>query len=209
MKKIVLPFILFFLAGAAIVNAQSSLRFGPTVGLNFANIGGKDATGNLSTKTGLFIGGFMTYQFSDMFALEPQVVYSMKGATSAQGGVNSTISLNYIDIPVFLKLYIPLAGNSNIKPEIYVGPSFGFNVAASIEQTANGQTNTADVSSQVKGFDMGLGFGGGVAFGVGSGLLDFSVRYSLGLTSWDNSGNNLTLTNNVFSIVAGYAFSTN
>ena len=206
MKKIILPLILFVMVGAALVNAQTNLRFGPMVGLNFANIGGKDATGNLSSKTGLYIGGFMTYQFSDMFALEPQVAYSMEGATSAQGGVNSTISLNYISIPVFLKLYIPLQGNTTIKPELYAGPSFAFNVAASVEQTANGQTNTADVSSQVKGFDMGLAFGGGVAFGVGTGLLDFSVRYSLGLTSWDNSGNNLTLTNNVVSLIAGYAF---
>ncbi len=208
MKKIILPFILFFVVGAVLVNAQSSLRFGPTAGLNFANIGGKDASGNLSSKTGLYIGGFMTYQFGDMFALQPEVTYSMKGATSAQGGVNSTISLNYIEIPVFLKLYIPLAGNSSIKPEIYAGPSFAFNVAASIEQTQNGQTATSDFSNQVKGFDMGLAFGGGIAFGIGTGLLDFSVRYSLGLTSWDNSGNNLTFTNNVLSLIIGYGFGT-
>ena len=96
MKKIILPFILFFLVSAALVNAQSNLRIGPTIGLNFANIGGKDASSNLSSRTGLYIGGFMTYQFSDLLALQPEIVYSMKGATSAQNGVNNNVILNYI-----------------------------------------------------------------------------------------------------------------
>lgn len=206
MKKSLIPVFLILITAASLVHAQSAMRLGPEIGLNFANIGGKDANSNLSSKTGLLIGGVFTYQFSDMFALQPEAVYSMKGATLAQNGVNTTFTLNYIEIPVFLKLLIPLAGNTNIKPEIYAGPTFAFNVAASFEQSQNGQTQTTDASSSVKGFDMGLAFGGGVGFGVGSGMLDFSVRYSLGLTSWDNSGNNLTLTNNVISLVGQYTF---
>ena len=207
MKKVLLPIVLFLFIGSTLVSAQSNIKVGPTVGLNFSTIGGKDAQGNLSSKTGLLIGGFMDYQFSDMFALSPAIVYSMKGATEADQGVNYTFTLNYIEVPVFLKLYIPLAGNSTVKPELFAGPSFGFNVASSVEATAGGQSQSADLSNSTKGFDMGLAFGGGVAFPAGTGSLDISIRYSLGLTSWDNSGNNLTLTNNVIQLVAGYGFS--
>jgi len=210
MKKTLLPIFLILIMTATLVKAQSELRFGPTVGINFATIGGKDANqlvNNLSSKTGLYIGGFMNYQFSDMFALQPEIAYSMKGATAADQGVNYTFTLNYIEVPVLLKFYIPIAGASNIKPSLYAGPDFAFNVASSVEGSANGQTQTLDQSSNTKGFDFGLVFGGGIGFNVGTGLLDFSLRYTLGMTSFDNSGSNLTLTNGVFSINAGYAFS--
>jgi hypothetical protein len=55
--------------------------------------------------------------------------------------------------------------------------------------------------------DFSLVFGGGVGFKLGSGMLDLSLRYTLGLTTIDNSGNNATITTNCFAIVAGYAFS--
>ena len=210
MKKIILPIFFFFFAAATLVKAQSELRFGPTVGINFATIGGKDAdqlVNNLSSKTGLYIGGFMNYQFSNMFALQPEIAYTMKGATAADQGVNYTFSLNYIEVPVLLKFYIPIEGATNIKPSLYAGPTFAFNVASNVEASANGQNQTVDLSSQTKGFDFGLAFGGGVGFNIGSGILDFSLRYTLGMTSFDNSGNNLTLTNGAFSIIAGYAFS--
>ena len=210
MKKTLLPFLLILLSSVTLLQAQSALSFGPTVGINFATIGGKDAdqlVNNLSSKTGLYIGGFMNYQFSDMFALQPEIAYSMKGATAANQGVNYTFTLNYIEIPVLLKFYIPIEGATSIKPSLYAGPAFAFNVASNVEATGNSQSQTVDLSSQTKGFDFGLAFGGGVGFNVGSGVLDFSLRYTLGMTSFDNSGNNLTLTNGAFSIIAGYAFS--
>ncbi len=209
MRKIILPIFIVLFAAVSFIQAQSSLKFGPTVGINFATIGGKDANQfatNLSSKTGLYIGGFMNYQFAELFALQPEVAYSMKGATDAENGVNYTITLNYIEIPVLLKFYIPLAGASTVKPNLYAGPAFAFNVASSITATSGGQTQTSDQSSNTKGFDFGLAFGGGVGFYVGTGLLDFSVRYTLGLSSFDNSGNNLTLTNGTLAIIAGYAF---
>ncbi len=210
MKKTILPIFLILFAAATLVQAQSELSFGPTIGINFATIGGKDAdqlVNNLSSKTGLYIGGFMNYQFSSMFALQPEIAYTMKGATAASQGVNYTFSLNYIEVPVLLKFYIPIQGANNITPTLFAGPAFAFNVASNVEASANGQNQTADLSSQTKGFDFGLAFGGGVGFKVGTGSLDFSVRYTLGMTSFDNSGNNLTLTNGTLAIIAGYGFS--
>lgn len=207
MKKFFLSItIVFLFAATSLVDAQTNLSFGPTVALNFASFNGKDAPSGTSAKTGMAIGGFMNYQFSDMFSLQPELLFSMKGSSGATGGVNYTFTTNYIEVPVLLKLYIPLAGKTPVKPMLYAGPAFAFNVASSVEASANGQTANQDLKNQTKGFDLGLAFGGGVGFKVGTGELAFSLRYTLGLTTTDNSGGNATVTNGVFAIVAGYAF---
>jgi len=210
MKSSMLVCLCFVLMGLTVsVKAQTDLKYGVTAGLNFSTLNGKDAAvlgSNLSSKNGLYIGGFLNYPFSDMFALQPELAFTMKGANNSGGGVTETWSFNYLEIPVLVKYYVPISGSTNIKPDLYAGPAFAFNIAASDEVSQGSQTLTTDIKDQTKGFDLGLAFGGGVGFNVGNSLLDFSLRYTLGLTSTDNSGNNYTITNGVFAIVAGYTF---
>ncbi len=210
MKNSMLACFCFVLMGLTVTaSAQTDLRFGATVGLNFSTLNGKDASAlgsNLSSKNGLYIGGFVNYPLNEMFAIQPELAFTMKGATRSGGGVNETWTYNYIEIPVLVKYYIPISGSENILPDIYAGPSFAFNIAASNDVTQGNQTLTTDIKDQTKGFDLGLAFGGGVGFKIASSLLDFSLRYTLGLNTIDNSGNNLTITNGVFALVAGYTF---
>jgi hypothetical protein len=212
MKKFLLPLFVILFSVASFINAQSDLSFGPIGGLNISTFNGKDANqlGNLSSKTGVYIGGFLNYRFSELFALQPEVVYTMKGADATVNindvNANLTYSANYIEIPVLLKFYIPISGARTVKPSLYVGPAFAFNVSSNVTVSANNQTQTVDMSSSTKGFDFGVAFGGGVGFVLGKDLLDISVRYTLGITTTDNSPSNLSVTNGVFAIIAGFAF---
>ena len=208
MKKTILILLILLTSTSIIIKAQNTIRFGPTFGLDFATFNGKDANqiGNVGSKTGIEIGGFMNYQFAQMFALQPELYFVMKGGSGTDNGVNLTYTTNYIEIPVLLKVYVPLEVKGAIKLNGYVGPSLGINLASSVEEQANGQTQNQDLKNDTKSIDIGLTFGGGVSFNIGKGLMDLGLRYSLGLTTIDNSGSNLSITNGVFAIVAQYGF---
>ncbi|HUX61497.1 MAG TPA: porin family protein [Ignavibacteriaceae bacterium] len=205
MKKLIPLFLSLFILGFSLsAQAQTDLKYGAKVGLNFANLSGNDAPQGASTRTGLVIGGFLTYNFAPMFGLQPEVLYSMKGSSGATNGVSYTFSLNYIEIPALLKFYIPLAPGSPISANLYAGPDFAFNVASSVETSFNGQTNTTDESSNTKGFDFNIMFGGGVGFNVGPTTLGVELRYTLGTGTVASDGSDIK--NGVFAILASITF---
>lgn len=206
MKKQLQSIIVVLLLLVSFARAQG-LTIGPNIGLNIANIGGKDAPSYLGSKVGIMFGGYLNYPFAKMFALEPAINYTMLGASGSTQGVNVTVSANYIEVPVLLRFYIPLEGRQTIRPSIYAGPAIGLNLSANVNQQANGQSQDTDIGKQTKSMDLSLVFGGGVAFKLGTGNLDLSLRYTVGLTTTDNSGNNQTITANAFAIVAQYGFS--
>lgn len=205
MKKLIPLFLSLFILGFSLsAQAQTDLKYGAKVGLNFANLSGNDAPQGASTRTGLVIGGFLTYNFAPMFGLQPEVLYSMKGSSGATNGVSYTFSLNYIEIPALLKFYIPLAPGSPISANLYAGPDFAFNVASSVETSFNGQTNTTDESSNTKGFDFNIMFGGGVGFNVGPTTLGVELRYTLGTGTVASDGSDIK--NGVFAVLASITF---
>ncbi len=205
MKKLLpLLFVVYLLGLSATAQAQFDLKFGVTAGLNFANISGNDVPPGASTKTGLVIGGLMMYNFSPMFGLQPEILYSMKGSSGATQGASYTITANYIEIPVLLKYYIPLAPGAPVSANIYAGPDFAFNVAASQDVTFNSQTTTTDLKSNTKGFDFDLAFGGGVGFNLGASTLGVELRYSLGTGTVATDGTDIK--NNVLALLASMTF---
>lgn len=187
----------------------SQMQFGVKAGLNIANIGGSDADKlvgrSLDSKTGFTGGVFFNYQFNNLFAIQPEAYYSMKGATYSEGGAKLTISLDYIEIPVLLKLLIPVQG-SNIKPSIFAGPAIGFNTTHKYKVEFNGQTQEEDIQN-TKSTDFSLAFGGGIGFMIGKNELAFDVRYILGLTTIDDSSDSYDLKNNVINFNLLFGFS--
>ncbi|MGC8595582.1 MAG: porin family protein [Candidatus Kryptoniota bacterium] len=188
-------------------NAQS-LQYGGKIGLNFANVNGKDASnyypGN-GTRTGLLIGGFVDYAFAPMLSVQPEVLYSMKGTSGSTTNINGvpvsyTMAVNYIEIPVLLKFKLPLAPGTPVNANIYAGPDFAFNVASSLTVSSGGQSQTTDESNNTNGFDFNLAFGGGVGFKVGPTTLGIELRYSLATGTADKTGGDIR--NSVFGLIA-------
>ncbi len=188
--------------------SYAQLQIGPKAGLNIANVTGDDA-GNPDSKIGFPGGLFLKYQFSQWFAIQPEVYYTMKGAEEKVSifgtTVDVTASYDYIEIPFLLKLVIPIQG-SNVHPAIFAGPSVGFNTTAKVKAEAMGESAEEDIEN-VTSSEFALHFGGGVGFPVGNNELGFDIRYILGLNSIDDSAGNLDLKHGVINFNIFFGFS--
>ena len=205
MKKF---FTLLFILFVFVSLSQAQMQIGPKAGLNISNISGNDA-GSPDSKTGFCGGLFFMYQFSNMFAVQPEAYYTMKGAKekeSVEGyTVEATVSLDYIEVPILLKLVIPIQGSA-VHPAIFAGPAVGFNTTHKVKVEIEGQSAEDDIPD-IKSTEFALVFGGGVGFPVGSNELGFDVRYILGLTTVDNSVESYDVKNNVINVNAYFGFS--
>ena len=131
MKKVMVCLFacLMTLAATECVNAQK-VNFGIKAGLNLSTWNYDDA----SLRPGFHAGGFATVQFSRMFAVQPEVMYSMEGSayegeldafgfSLANAEVTSTV--HKLNVPVMLQ-FTPISMLT-----IEAGPQFGFNLAVS------------------------------------------------------------------------------
>ena len=60
-------------------------RIGPILGVNFADVGGKDVDAGdleLESRTAWFLGAFAELALSRHFAIRPEVLYTQKGPAS-------------------------------------------------------------------------------------------------------------------------------
>ena len=208
MKKF---FTLLFVLSIFSILSYAQMQAGLKAGLNIASIGGDDADQilegqSLDSKTGFAGGLFFTYQFSNMFAIQPEAYYTMKGATYSEGGADLTISLDYIEVPILVKFIIPIQG-SNIKPSIFAGPSIGFNMTAKSKVEFEGESQENDFKDETKSTEFSLAFGGGIGFPVGNGELGVDIRYILGMSTFDDSSDPWDLKNNVINFNLYYGFS--
>ena len=190
MKKIAIALMcMIFATGAAM--AQEKFSFGPKVGVDYTHFW--DADGDYSGMLNYQAGLFMEYRFNDRFALAPEVVFAAQGGKqkwidSDNIEVSTTSHLNYINVPVMLKLYVVPALS------IDFGPQVGFNVYS--KNTSEGKIasesgkNTTDMKEVTKSVDFGLGLG--LTYNITSDVF-VQGRYTMGLTDvfdYDHSGKN-------------------
>jgi hypothetical protein len=191
------------------LNAQVKIQIGPKAGVNIASFSGDDATINgqsLDSKVGFGGGLFAMFQFGNIFAVQPEIYYTMKGASTTINSVDVSFNFDYIEVPLLLKVIIPVQG-ANVRPSVFVGPVLGFNSTAEVEGEGGGQSATEDISEVVQDTDFGLAFGGGIGFLVGGHELGVDVRYILGLKSWDDSVANDDVKNSVINFNVYFGFS--
>ncbi|UZD24599.1 porin family protein [Algoriphagus halophytocola] len=183
MKKLL---ILFFAIG--LFSTAAHAQFGVRAGYsspNFTDFASTDAN------PGFHVGAY--YKFGAGFiALEPGIQYAQKGyKNNAAPGGATTERLNYIDVPVLLRLnFLPFLN-------VFAGPQGSVLVSRSYEEGGDTNTNT----DGVKGYDIA-----GVA-GVGANLplgLNAQVSYDFGLQNLNYFGQDVK--NNVFKISIGYDF---
>ena len=205
------------------VFAQGITAKGVKGGLNIATLTG-DEVEDAKSKIGFNFGGFLAYEFNEMFSLQLEVLFTMKGAkfedeyTEEEDDYEyyekyeGSWNLNYLEIPILAKLNIPMKGN--IKPNVFLGPALGVTLTATYEydyeykgyedgQLVDEYSGSIDGDIEdIKGVDFGLVFGAGIEFGK----IIVDARYNLGLSTIEENGEDVEVKNNVISVMLGYSF---
>lgn len=176
MKRFAL--VLFVMMAFAAAASAQTMMAGVKGGLNIAKMTGDDADDSEWLYGGAG-GAYFTYKFNDMFAIQPEVLFMMKGQSYDFEDETFKTKLNYIDIPVLLKVCIPTEGN--FKPSIFAGPYLGMLLSA--------DDADEDIKEYLKSMDYGLVFGAGLNYMLAEdqGYISLDARYGMGLTTIDDS----------------------
>lgn len=203
MKKIgiVLSFMMIFAVGAAQAQSQK-LQKGVRVGINIATLAGSSVH-NASSKLGFSGNFFLTYNFTNYFAFQPEVGVAFLGAkgnplvlggnTSNQYDNNNT---SYVEVPVLARF--TLSDSPDFSPAILVGPSFGLNISNSyhVPTTANNLYQNPNAKF------ITVGIVGGITANIQRFVLD--ARYDYGLSSAYNTPSSARNTAIIFTV--GFLF---
>jgi opacity protein-like surface antigen len=146
-----------------------------------------------------FAGGlFAGIRVTPSFLIQPEVLYTQKGARYEVAGEEAVIKLDYVEVPVLLKGRF---GSGGVKPSVFAGPAMAIKVSGKSE--FRGEEEDAE---DVKSTDFGVVFGAGLDFAVGSGAFTIDARYTLGLTTFVDVPDPDDVKNGVWTFSVGYAF---
>ncbi|HXY67892.1 MAG TPA: porin family protein [Gemmatimonadales bacterium] len=165
-------------------SASLAPMVGPVVGLDLFTFTGSDVTG-AKNLTGLALGGALMIQLSPSVFLEPQVLYSTKGA-SFNVGIDTTdkFTLHYVDVPIMFGVRIP--ARSGVRPYLMAGPVIGFKAGCDLSETTAGSTNSASCTASgffdIKSTNFAVTGGAGLDFVAGPMTLQVGGRYEYGLS---------------------------
>lgn len=197
MKKIIFFFSL--VAGTAVAAQAQSIKYGVKAGGSLTSLTGND-TGSRAYKFGFHGGVLANFGLSDMFSIQPEVLYSMKGS-QAKGNSDDKFRLQYIDVPVLVKV---ATGKTGLFFEL--GPQVGFRLSATTDIGLASYTYTPYTKAVDFGYAAGLGFQAASGPIVG-------LRYNGGFTNVGKNGNINGLQvqasdakNSAFQLYVGFLF---
>jgi hypothetical protein len=157
-KAFVILIALFF-----INSSYAQVRFGLKAGGNLANIDGFDKT---KMKLGLSAGPALQIKLANLFFLQTELLYSIKGTRSdSMQNSDAKLNLNYINLPILIGYRA--APNFSIK----LGPEIGRLLSAKSE--TNGTTK--DLTDFYQSFDFGADLG--LAYTFKKVALDLRYNY--------------------------------
>ena len=147
------------------VNAQQAI--GIKGGVNIASLSGFEGRDRISGH----IGVFLHHTINKNWCFQPELLYSGEGQRYMTGGVERTLALGYLQLPLMIQYYPA--------PQVYLeaGPQFGLLLSAHDKADSEaGEINAKDdfTTGQVA---IGLGFG----YKASEQLILYG-RYNFGLT---------------------------
>ena len=211
MKKLVLSFAL--LAGTSVAANAQGITFGVKAGGTLSSITRKNDDTN-KNKFGGHGGVFANFGINDMFSVQPELLYSMKGnkieGSSTNNGVTTTVKgtqdLNYIDVPVMIKVS---TGDNNSGLFFEAGPQVGFLINAKVENERTVTSGGNTVSSKASGDNksafntVDFGYAAGLGYQAESGPL-VGLRYNGGLTDLYKNNSGTAYHNDAFQLYVGF-----
>ena len=187
MKRIILVAVILL---AASVDMQAQMvKFGIKGGLNYANQTGSDITitsnnYNKEAITSYHAGLVAEIKVTDGFSVQPELLYSTKGATYKNAAEEFKNELGYLSIPVLAKFHL----NNTVSLDL--GPQASF----LLSERKNVNFKEAET------FEFGVA--GGLGFNITKNFF-LQGRYVLGLTEATKEAK---VKNSVVQISAGFTF---
>ena len=191
MKKMFLAAAMMLVSVATFAqNAVGQITIQPKVGLNIANVTDAD---DVDARIGLAAGAEFEYGVTDMIGVSAGLVYSMQGYKFSEGNYDTTVKLDYLNVPILANVYVApgLAVKLGIQPS--------FKLSAKMKGEVSGGSVEADLDD-VKGFDLAIPVG--LSYQYQNIVLD--ARYNWGVTKIMDD---VDSKNSVFQITLGYKFS--
>ena len=185
----------------ALLTSCTTMRYGVKAGPTFATLTGDD-TDNLDAKIGFFFGGLAELEVTDMFSVQPELLFSSQGTKySDSDGFDGKLKFNYLNLPVMAKVYV----SDGFFFE--AGPQLGYLLSAKDEYESPGLSGEDDLKDEgfVKDIDVGANIGLGYQLDSG---LNIGARYNFGLTNindLEDSGD-FSIKNSVISLLVGFRF---
>lgn len=173
-------------------NAVGQITIQPKVGLNIANVTDAD---DVDARIGLAAGAEFEYGVTDMIGVSAGLVYSMQGYKFSEGNVDTTVKLDYLNVPILANVYVA----PGLAVKLGVQPGFKLSSKTKIEGSGVSIEGESD-DDGVKGFDLAIPVG--VSYQYQNIVLD--ARYNWGVTKVFDDGDSK---NSVFQITLGYKFS--
>lgn len=168
-------------------NAQG-ISFGAKAGVNFASVTGDDVD-SAESRTSFQAGAVVNIGVTELFSVQPEVVFSAQGFKETDGGVESVLMLNYINIPVL--------ADFEVAPGLSLqgGPQVGINIGDDVEVDG---TNVGSLDAE--SVEVGAAIGAQYKLPVG---VFFQARYTIGLT---DIVKDISAKNSVLGVAVGWFF---
>jgi hypothetical protein len=192
--------------------AQAQFALGLRAGYNSSKVsvtvdGTSDDEG-FSSRGGFHAGADLAIGLSPMFGIEVGAAYSQKGASLSEGGIEGTIAVDYVDVPLLFVVSVPTSGN--VTPRLFAGGVASFEMSCKVKASADGVSASVDCSEfedfgTLKSSYFSALFGAGIGFAAGPGTLLLDVGYQLGLTNISDVTDE-TAKVNVIQASLGYQF---
>ena len=193
MKKMFLAEAMMLVSVATFAqNAVGQITIQPKVGLNIANVTDAD---DVDARIGLAAGAEFEYGVTDMIGVSAGLVYSMQGYKFSEGNYDTTVKLDYLNVPILANVYVA----PGLAVKLGVQPGFKLSSKVKIEGSGTSIEGESD-DDGVKGFDLAIPVG--VSYQYQNIVLD--ARYNWGVTKVFDDGDSK---NSVFQITLGYKFS--
>jgi hypothetical protein len=189
--------------GAVAPAAAQGLTYGVKGGVTLAKLAEEDEGDSVAfdNRIGLVAGGFMTWPLGARLALQPEGLFTQKGAKVEAGGGTLTQELDYLDVPVLVQYR--LSGSDARHISIFGGPAIGFTLRARSRASFGGTAVEDDVSDRVKSTDVSII--GGAAYHRGR--ASFEGRYAWGVSDIDeDTADDVAIRTRGISFLAGWRF---
>lgn len=211
MKKFVIAVIITFFH-VSLFHAQD-IYVGPKVGINLTHVmydgSGESFYNNNQIQLSSHFGVFTEFILSDYISLQPELLYSVKGAQFDLAGEDfyrSSYIYKYLSLPLIIKYYV----TEEITVE--VGPQVAYLLSAKNVETSEifvtglgREAASIDIKGNMQEYDLGVT--AGIGYLTKSGFY-ISARYNLGMmnTFKDDPDITDTLKNGAAQLSFGFSF---